>query len=37
MFASIMLQPMFNGVDEGPAGGGRCRVWRSFLTDEYRR
>jgi Rod binding domain-containing protein len=31
-----MLQPMFNGVSEGPFSGGQgAGVWRSFLTDEY--
>ena len=36
MFLNSMLQPMFNGVNEGPFSGGQgASVWRSFLTDEY--
>ncbi len=36
MFLNSMLQPMFNGVNEGPFSGGQgANVWRSFLTDEY--
>lgn len=36
MFLNSMLQPMFNGVGEGPMSGGQAAtVWRSFLTDEY--
>jgi flagellar protein FlgJ len=36
MFLNSMLQPMFNGVGEGPFSGGQgASVWRSFLTDEY--
>ena len=36
MFLNSMLQPMFNGVGEGPLSGGQAaNVWRSFLTDEY--
>jgi flagellar protein FlgJ len=36
MFLNSMLQPMFNGVGEGPFSGGQgATVWRSFLTDEY--
>lgn len=36
MFLNSMLQPMFNGVGDGPYGGGHAaNVWRSFLTDEY--
>ena len=36
MFLNTMLQPMFNGVNDGPFSGGEgANVWRSFLTDEY--
>ena len=36
MFLNSMLQPMFNGINEGPYGGGHAaNVWQSFLTDEY--
>ena len=36
VFLNSMMQQMFNGVGEGPFGGGPAAgVWRSFLTDEY--
>ena len=36
VFLNSMLQPMFNGVNEGPYSGGHAaNVWQSFLTDEY--
>ena len=36
MFLNTMLQPMFEGVGDGPYSGGHAaNVWRSLLTDEY--
>lgn len=38
VFLNSMFQQMFTGTDgEGPFGGGKAGVWRSFLTDEYAR
>lgn len=35
-FVSMMLQPMFSGLEtDGPFGGGQGEAtWRSFLVDE---
>lgn len=36
VFLNNMFSQMFTGIDgEGPFGGGKPGVWRSFLTDEY--
>jgi peptidoglycan hydrolase FlgJ len=36
VFLSNMFNQMFTGIDgDGPFGGGKAGVWRSFLTEEY--
>lgn len=36
VFLNTMLQNMMTDVNgEGPFGGGRTEVWRSFLTQQY--
>jgi peptidoglycan hydrolase FlgJ len=36
VFLNNMFSQMFAGIDgEGPLGGGKAGVWRSFLTEEY--
>lgn len=36
VFLSSMFSQMFTGIDgDGPFGGGKAGVWRSFLTEEY--
>jgi peptidoglycan hydrolase FlgJ len=36
VFLNSMFNQMFTGIDgDGPFGGGKTGVWRSFLTDEY--
>jgi flagellar protein FlgJ len=36
VFLNNMFSQMFTGIDgDGPFGGGKAGVWRSFLTDEY--
>ncbi len=36
VFLNNMFSQMFTGMDgDGPFGGGKAGVWRSFLTDEY--
>jgi Rod binding domain-containing protein len=36
VFLNNMFSEMFAGIEgEGPLGGGKPGVWRSFLTDEY--
>jgi Rod binding domain-containing protein len=36
VFLNSMFSQMFTGIDgDGPFGGGKAGVWRSFLTEEY--
>ncbi|MPZ39956.1 MAG: chemotaxis protein chel [Rhizobiales bacterium] len=36
VFLNNMFSQMFTGIDgDGPFGGGKAGIWRSFLTDEY--
>jgi Rod binding domain-containing protein len=36
VFLNNMFSQMFTGIDgDGPFGGGKAGVWRSFLTEEY--
>ena len=36
VFLNNMFSQMFTSIDgDGPFGGGKAGVWRSFLTEEY--